>query len=102
MMDPMKPVPSVAPPPAPVFVSAVPAPVPASMTAPPPVSTDHLPTITTVSRTADELAAPESLPGFLNSLPAPLRTQTGLMVIAGAVVILLLLVLYAILSAAHV
>ena len=102
MLDPAKaPVPA-GPVPAPVFATGAQPATPTSPAAPPPVSTDHLATITTVSRSADELPVAESLPGFLNFLPAPLRTQTGVMLLAGGAMLVLLLVLYAILTVAHV
>jgi serine/threonine-protein kinase len=46
-------------------------------------------------------ATVDGLPGFLGALPAAFRTQIGLMVLAGAGVVVLMLVLYEILKLAH-
>jgi serine/threonine protein kinase len=43
----------------------------------------------------------EGLPGFLGSLPAGLRTQTGLMMLAGGAVLVMMALLYLVLSMAH-
>jgi len=58
--------------------------------------------------TAMSKAAPQSesnldgLPGFVRNLPAPLRSQTGLMILAGAAMLVLMTLLYIALALAHV
>jgi serine/threonine-protein kinase len=44
----------------------------------------------------------EALPSFLHGLPAGLQTQTGLMVLAGGAVLVVMTLLYVVLSLAHV
>jgi serine/threonine-protein kinase len=44
----------------------------------------------------------DGLPGFVRNLPAPLQSQTGLMILAGGAVVVLMTLVYAVLSLAHV
>jgi len=44
----------------------------------------------------------EGLPGFVSMLPAPLRTQTGLIALAGLMTLLMIIVLYLVLSFAKI
>ena len=55
--------------------------------------------VTTISQTAEPHL--EGLPGFVRSLPRPLQSQTGLMILAGGAVVVLMTLLYAALSLAH-
>jgi serine/threonine protein kinase len=68
--------------------------------------TAPIPTVTTRSRTADPVPVLPSqalgLPKFFDRLPAPLRTQGGLMVMAGCIVLVGMAGLYAVLSMMHV
>src|SRR5262249_55036203 len=76
---------------------------------PPPVSprpvpdrSAHLPTVTIAARTAAPAPAFEqNLPGFLHHLPAPLRTQGGLIFLAALLALLGLGLVYFILSVTH-
>jgi serine/threonine-protein kinase len=43
----------------------------------------------------------KGLPGFLEHLPAPLRSQGGLMLLAGGIVLAALLLIYVVLTLAH-
>jgi serine/threonine-protein kinase len=43
----------------------------------------------------------EGMPGFVRVLPRPLQSQTGLMILAGAAVVVLMTLVYAALSLAH-
>jgi eukaryotic-like serine/threonine-protein kinase len=43
----------------------------------------------------------EGLPGFVRNLPAPLRSQGGLMILAGVAVVMLMALVYVALSLAH-
>ena len=60
-------------------------------------------TVTAMSKTPEPQRAAnlEGLPGFVRSLPGPLQSQTGLMVLAGAAVVVLMTLVYAGLSLAH-
>ena len=75
------------------------APLPEQATAP-------IPTVTTRSRTADPVPVMPSqalgLPKVFDRLPAPLRTQGGLMLMAGGIVLVGMALVYAVLSMAHV
>ncbi len=62
---------------------------------------ENVPTITTVIPAPDSVRAP-ALPAFIEKLPAPLRSQGGLMLLAGATVVALLLFLYVTLTMMHV
>jgi serine/threonine protein kinase len=44
----------------------------------------------------------DGLPGFVRNLPAPLQSQTGLMILAGAAVVVFMTVIYVALTLAHV
>jgi serine/threonine protein kinase len=57
-------------------------------------------TITAMSKTTE--AHLEGLPGFVRSLPRPLRSQTGLMILAGGAVVVLMTLVYMALFLAHV
>jgi serine/threonine protein kinase len=76
--------------------------------APPPSEqpTAPIPTVTTRSRTADPVPVMPSqalgLPKVFDRLPAPLRTQGGLMLMAGGVVLVGMALVYAVLSMMHV
>jgi serine/threonine protein kinase len=60
-------------------------------------------TITAMSNTPEpHRVSLEGLPGFVRSLPGPLQSQTGLMILAGAAVVVLMTVVYVGLSLAHV
>lgn len=61
-------------------------------------------TVTALSNTPEPQRAInlDGLPGFVRSLPAPLRSQTGLMILAGAAVVVLMTLVYVALSLAHV
>jgi hypothetical protein len=43
----------------------------------------------------------EGMPGFVRVLPRPLQSQTGLMILAGTAVVVLMTLVYAALSLAH-
>jgi serine/threonine-protein kinase len=62
---------------------------------PAPSSISNKPSIRTGPATVD------GLPSFLDALPAALRTQVGLMILAGAGALVLMLLLYEILKLAH-
>jgi serine/threonine protein kinase len=68
--------------------------------------TAPIPTATTRSRTADPVPVLPSqvlgLPKFFDRLPAPLRTQGGLMLMAGGIVLVGMALVYAVLSMTHV
>jgi hypothetical protein len=56
-------------------------------------------TVTAMSQTAEPHL--EGLPGFVRSLPRPLQSQTGLMIMAGAAVVVAMTLVYVALSLAH-
>jgi serine/threonine protein kinase len=56
-------------------------------------------TVTAMSKTTEPHL--EGLPGFVRSLPRPLQSQTGLMILAGAAVVVLMTLVYAALSLAR-
>jgi serine/threonine-protein kinase len=87
---------------APLFPQTPPAPTTPAPAPPPPQPVRSEPPPKTVGRTADDRPAPAKLPQFLNHLPTAFRTQTGLMVVAGGAVVLLMVLVYAILALAHV
>jgi len=61
-------------------------------------------TITTVSKTPLPQRALnlEGLPGFVRSLPAPLQSQSGLMILAGVTMVILMALIYVVLALTHV
>ena len=56
-------------------------------------------TVTAPSKTTEPHL--EGLPGFVRSLPRPLQSQTGLMILAGAAVVVLMTLVYTALFLAH-
>lgn len=90
LLDPTRPVPP----------RPAPAPLVPSQTNP------AIPTVTTRSQTADTALVLQAqalgLPKAFDRLPAPLRTQGGLMLMAGGVVLLGMALVYAVLSLTHV
>ena len=60
-------------------------------------------TITAMSKTPEPQRAMnlEGLPGFVRKLPGPLQSQTGLMILAGAAVVVLMTLVYVTLSLMH-
>jgi len=61
-------------------------------------------TITEITATPQQQRALnlDGLPGFVRNLPAPLQSQTGLMILAGGAVVVLMTLIYAVLTFAHV
>jgi hypothetical protein len=84
--------------------AAPPVPAPVQQTSPKPVPVPR-PTAARApasQQAADGKAAPvQGLPGFLGILPSGLRTQAGLMLLAGGAVLVLMALLYVVLSMTH-
>lgn len=59
-------------------------------------------TLSVAAATAEAPAAPAGLPKFLDKLPAGLRTQAGLMFLAGLVSVAVMAIVYAILVMTHI
>jgi serine/threonine protein kinase len=59
-------------------------------------------TITALSKTPTSQVNLDSLPGFVRNLPKPLRSQTGLMILACGAVVLLMTLVYVALTLTHV
>ncbi|HVO97608.1 MAG TPA: serine/threonine-protein kinase [Bryobacteraceae bacterium] len=70
---------------------------------PPRDDSSMIPTITTVASTPEPFPAHlEGMPAFVRHLPGPLQSQAGLMIMACLAVVVLMAVVYAALSLAHV
>ena len=69
----------------------------------PHVPESQIATVTAISRTSNPPHARslEGLPGFVRNLPGPLRSQTGLMILAGGAVVVVMALVYAALLLAH-
>jgi eukaryotic-like serine/threonine-protein kinase len=93
MLDPSRPLPSRAQPPPPALAPS-PAPTPA------PDAAANIPTVPHIVAAPEPL--PIGLPRFLEKMPAALRSQTGLMLLAGAAVVAGIALVYALLSLTHV
>jgi serine/threonine-protein kinase len=92
--------------PKPVHVSRPPGSLQAAVPAPRPAPTTPAPSKPVSSTQGQPASKPgpavvQGLPAFLEVLPAGLRTQTGLMVLAGGAVLLAMVLLYVVLSLAH-